>query len=54
MSVDDWYMVLVLLLGWWGMGCVWFNLVVGCVIVKDGVIVGCGWIVDGGCFYVEF
>lgn len=36
-------MALALSLGRRGQGCVWPNPAVGCVIVKDGVIVGRGW-----------
>lgn len=41
---DLWYMDYVLGLVWCGLGNIWFNFVVGCVIVKDGCVVGCGWI----------
>ncbi len=53
MRVDDRYMALALSLGRRGMGRVWPNPAVGCVIVKDGVIVGRGWTADGGRPHAE-
>ena len=42
-----------LALGRRGQGRVWPNPAVGCVIVKDGVIVGRGWTQDGGRPHAE-
>ncbi len=54
MSADDArYMTLALALGRRGMGRVWPNPAVGCVIVRDGVIVGRGWTADGGRPHAE-
>jgi diaminohydroxyphosphoribosylaminopyrimidine deaminase/5-amino-6-(5-phosphoribosylamino)uracil reductase len=36
-----------------GLGCVWPNPAVGCVIVKDGVIIGRGWTQPGGRPHAE-
>ncbi|MCK0097658.1 bifunctional diaminohydroxyphosphoribosylaminopyrimidine deaminase/5-amino-6-(5-phosphoribosylamino)uracil reductase RibD [Yoonia sp. F2084L] len=46
-------MALALSLGRRGMGRVWPNPAVGCVIVKDGLIVGRGWTADGGRPHAE-
>ena len=46
-------MALALNLGRRGMGRVWPNPAVGCVIVNDGVIVGRGWTADGGRPHAE-
>lgn len=46
-------MQLALSLGRRGMGRVWPNPAVGCVIVKDGIIVGRGWTADGGRPHAE-
>lgn len=46
-------MALALSLGRRGMGRVWPNPAVGCVIVKDGVITGRGWTADGGRPHAE-
>ncbi len=46
-------MTLALSLGRRGMGRVWPNPAVGCVIVKDGHIVGRGWTADGGRPHAE-
>ncbi len=46
-------MALALSLGRRGMGRVWPNPAVGCVIVKDGTIVGRGWTADGGRPHAE-
>ncbi|WP_296424044.1 bifunctional diaminohydroxyphosphoribosylaminopyrimidine deaminase/5-amino-6-(5-phosphoribosylamino)uracil reductase RibD [Yoonia sp.] len=46
-------MALALTLGRRGMGRVWPNPAVGCVIVKDGVIVGRGQTADGGRPHAE-
>jgi diaminohydroxyphosphoribosylaminopyrimidine deaminase/5-amino-6-(5-phosphoribosylamino)uracil reductase len=50
---DQRYMNLALQLGRRGMGRVWPNPAVGCVIVNDGVIVGRGWTQDGGRPHAE-
>ncbi|WP_322895145.1 MULTISPECIES: bifunctional diaminohydroxyphosphoribosylaminopyrimidine deaminase/5-amino-6-(5-phosphoribosylamino)uracil reductase RibD [unclassified Yoonia] len=50
---DRRYMALALQLGRRGMGRVWPNPAVGCVIVKDGRIVGRGWTQDGGRPHAE-
>lgn len=47
-SVDERWMRLALSLGARGLGRVWPNPAVGCVIVKDGVIAGRGWTQPGG------
>ena len=46
-------MALALSLGRRGMGRVWPNPAVGCVIVRDGQIVGRGWTADGGRPHAE-
>lgn len=53
MHTDDRFMALALMLGRRGMGRVWPNPAVGCVIVKDGVIVGRGRTADGGRPHAE-
>lgn len=50
---DERFMALALSLGRRGMGRVWPNPAVGCVIVKDGRIVGRGWTADGGRPHAE-
>lgn len=50
---DDRFMALALMLGRRGMGRVWPNPAVGCVIVKEGQIVGRGWTADGGRPHAE-
>ncbi|MEY1554839.1 bifunctional diaminohydroxyphosphoribosylaminopyrimidine deaminase/5-amino-6-(5-phosphoribosylamino)uracil reductase RibD [Yoonia sp. R2331] len=50
---DARFMALALMLGQRGMGRVWPNPAVGCVIVKDGVIVGRGYTADGGRPHAE-
>jgi diaminohydroxyphosphoribosylaminopyrimidine deaminase/5-amino-6-(5-phosphoribosylamino)uracil reductase len=53
-SADDArYMHLALSLGRRGLGNTWPNPAVGCVIVKDGVIVGRGWTQPGGRPHAE-
>lgn len=47
-DIDNRFMALALSLGARGMGRVWPNPAVGCVIVRDGRIVGRGWTQDGG------
>jgi diaminohydroxyphosphoribosylaminopyrimidine deaminase / 5-amino-6-(5-phosphoribosylamino)uracil reductase len=55
MSPDDdrRWMRLALALGRRGLGRVWPNPAVGCVIVKDGRVVGRGWTQDGGRPHAE-
>jgi diaminohydroxyphosphoribosylaminopyrimidine deaminase / 5-amino-6-(5-phosphoribosylamino)uracil reductase len=50
---DARFMALALSLGRRGMGRVWPNPAVGCVIVKEGRIVGRGWTADGGRPHAE-
>jgi diaminohydroxyphosphoribosylaminopyrimidine deaminase/5-amino-6-(5-phosphoribosylamino)uracil reductase len=50
---DARFMALALALGRRGMGRVWPNPAVGCVIVKDGLIIGRGWTADGGRPHAE-
>lgn len=50
---DSRYMALALQLGRRGMGRVWPNPAVGCVIVQYGRIVGRGWTQDGGRPHAE-
>ncbi|MCG3268864.1 bifunctional diaminohydroxyphosphoribosylaminopyrimidine deaminase/5-amino-6-(5-phosphoribosylamino)uracil reductase RibD [Yoonia sp. I 8.24] len=50
---DERFMALALNLGRRGMGRVWPNPAVGCVIVRDGVIVGRGRTADGGRPHAE-
>jgi diaminohydroxyphosphoribosylaminopyrimidine deaminase/5-amino-6-(5-phosphoribosylamino)uracil reductase len=46
-------MALALALGRRGLGRVWPNPAVGCVIVKDGRVIGRGWTQDGGRPHAE-
>ncbi len=46
-------MALALSLGRRGMGRVWPNPAVGCVIVRDGIVVGRGWTAEGGRPHAE-
>ena len=50
---DDRWMALALALGRRGMGGVWPNPAVGCVIVQGGRVVGRGWTADGGRPHAE-
>jgi diaminohydroxyphosphoribosylaminopyrimidine deaminase / 5-amino-6-(5-phosphoribosylamino)uracil reductase len=50
---DDRFMALALSLARRGLGRVWPNPAVGCVIVKDGTIVGRGWTQEGGRPHAE-
>lgn len=50
---DENYMRHALTLARRGLGCVWPNPAVGCVIVRDGVIVGRGWTQPGGRPHAE-
>ncbi len=54
MSADDIrWMSLALSLGRRGLGKVWPNPAVGCVLVKEGRVVGRGWTADGGRPHAE-
>jgi diaminohydroxyphosphoribosylaminopyrimidine deaminase / 5-amino-6-(5-phosphoribosylamino)uracil reductase len=53
MTPDQRFMALALSLGRRGMGRVWPNPAVGCVIVADDRIVGRGWTADGGRPHAE-
>jgi len=53
MSTDARYMALALSLGRRGQGNTWPNPAVGCVIVRDGRIVGRGWTQPGGRPHAE-
>jgi diaminohydroxyphosphoribosylaminopyrimidine deaminase/5-amino-6-(5-phosphoribosylamino)uracil reductase len=50
---DQWFMAVALALGRRGRGRVWPNPAVGCVVVRDGRIVGRGWTADGGRPHAE-
>jgi len=50
---DDRWMSLALMLGRRGQGQTWPNPAVGCVIVKDGRVVGRGWTQSGGRPHAE-
>lgn len=50
---DDRWMALALTLGRRGLGRVWPNPAVGCVIVRDGRVLGRGWTADGGRPHAE-
>jgi diaminohydroxyphosphoribosylaminopyrimidine deaminase/5-amino-6-(5-phosphoribosylamino)uracil reductase len=50
---DERFMRLALALGRRGLGNAWPNPAVGCVIVKDGIIVGRGWTQPGGRPHAE-
>ena len=52
-ALDQRFMALALTLGRRGHGRTWPNPAVGCVIVKDGVIVGRGWTQPGGRPHAE-
>ncbi len=52
-ETDKRFMALALSLGRRGLGCVWPNPAVGCVLVKDGRIVGRGWTQAGGRPHAE-
>ena len=51
--MDDRWMALALSLGRRGQGNAWPNPAVGCVIVRDGVVVGRGWTQPGGRPHAE-
>lgn len=53
METDQRYMALALSLGARGLGRTWPNPAVGCVIVKEGRIVGRGWTQPGGRPHAE-
>ncbi|MDX6748743.1 bifunctional diaminohydroxyphosphoribosylaminopyrimidine deaminase/5-amino-6-(5-phosphoribosylamino)uracil reductase RibD [Geminicoccaceae bacterium 1502E] len=50
---DEHFMRLALTLGARGLGRVWPNPAVGCVVVRDGVVVGRGWTRPGGRPHAE-
>jgi diaminohydroxyphosphoribosylaminopyrimidine deaminase/5-amino-6-(5-phosphoribosylamino)uracil reductase len=50
---DARFMALALSLGRRGQGRVWPNPAVGCVIVRDGLILGRGWTQPGGRPHAE-
>jgi len=50
---DERWMRLALSLAQRGLGCVWPNPAVGCVIVKDGKVLGRGWTQKGGRPHAE-
>lgn len=52
-ALDTRYMALALSLGRRGQGTTWPNPAVGCVIVRDGRIVGRGWTAPGGRPHAE-
>ncbi|KPQ08258.1 MAG: bifunctional diaminohydroxyphosphoribosylaminopyrimidine deaminase / 5-amino-6-(5-phosphoribosylamino)uracil reductase RibD [Rhodobacteraceae bacterium HLUCCA12] len=52
-EADSRFMRLAIALGQRGLGRVWPNPAVGCVIVRDGVIVGRGWTQPGGRPHAE-
>lgn len=52
-DTDKRYMALALALGRRGQGNCWPNPAVGCVIVRDGRIVGRGWTQPGGRPHAE-
>ena len=52
-KTDTRFMALALMLGRRGMGRVWPNPAVGCVLVRDGVVLGRGCTADGGRPHAE-
>ena len=50
---DDLHMAHALRLAARGLGNVWPNPAVGCILVKDGIIVGRGWTAPGGRPHAE-
>jgi len=50
---DRRFMQSALALAWRGLGNVWPNPAVGCVIVKDGIVIGRGWTQPGGRPHAE-
>jgi diaminohydroxyphosphoribosylaminopyrimidine deaminase/5-amino-6-(5-phosphoribosylamino)uracil reductase len=52
-EADRRFMALALSLGRRGLGRVWPNPAVGCVIVKEGRVIGRGWTQDGGRPHAE-
>lgn len=53
MSADERWMALALALGRRGLGRAWPNPAVGCVVVRDGRVLGRGWTADGGRPHAE-
>ncbi|PRY26039.1 diaminohydroxyphosphoribosylaminopyrimidine deaminase [Aliiruegeria haliotis] len=53
MTSDRRFMAMALALGRRGLGKVWPNPAVGCVIVRDGIVVGRGWTQPGGRPHAE-
>ena len=51
--VDQRFMAIALALAQRGLGTVWPNPAVGCVIVRDGMVVGRGWTQPGGRPHAE-
>ncbi len=52
-EIDSRFMRMALVLGARGLGNVWPNPAVGCVIVRDGVVLGRGWTQPGGRPHAE-
>ena len=52
-ALDLRFMDMALDLGQRGLGRVWPNPAVGCVLVRDGAVVGRGWTQDGGRPHAE-
>lgn len=52
-GIDTRFMNMALALGARGLGRVWPNPAVGCVVVKDGIVVGRGWTQPGGRPHAE-
>ena len=52
-AVDNRFMRMALALARRGLGRVWPNPAVGCVLVKDGTVVGRGWTQPGGRPHAE-
>jgi diaminohydroxyphosphoribosylaminopyrimidine deaminase / 5-amino-6-(5-phosphoribosylamino)uracil reductase len=50
---DERFMAAAVALAGRGRGRTWPNPNVGCVIVRDGIVVGCGWTQDGGRPHAE-
>jgi diaminohydroxyphosphoribosylaminopyrimidine deaminase / 5-amino-6-(5-phosphoribosylamino)uracil reductase len=52
-DVDAGHMAAALALARRGLGCVWPNPAVGCVLVREGIVVGRGWTQPGGRPHAE-